>query len=524
MIFRRCLNAVLPLVFAISFAEAASDKSGLDHWLNNEVVPYVRTQLLEHPRFKGETVMFVVLEGNAPASVSNAFTLSLRDRLLNAAVETAGVKIGWQQGQPSAPSGSAEIDCTRNDVHYYIGLQVSRALDGSHTISVRAVDREDKGWVTGFGKTWRGNLNRLQREAVQQTRIDPSFIGARDVPFSLAQTDLMAQHLAHELSCSLLQQRNGNYVVSTTSGTPNDAGDDLEINDAFRDAIGLIGNNIALNAAIEITSDESLANARLSGEAHQIDGGLFQYWLTITPTGDNTELGTLSASAYVLAPNTRLAGSTTAPVPEQENPEAIRNVRVPVQRRITVSIPNAGRDALLGPLSISAPTSPDACEPDTRNVVHSSTYWSRGRQCSFLSANTNSDAIVFVIEHQPQLGLVRVSDRDCRDRTLARIVRAGQTLRIPIAYSQAGTGQSRQTVDWFVTPGSDTYYAIAISDAKAARRLANHIDRLPMRCGRNSRPGLTGRPLRNWLDDFAMLAANASGHIDWRAIEIQDVL
>jgi hypothetical protein len=508
MISRQCLGAVLLTVTAMPFAQAASDKSGLDHWLNSELVPYVRTQLLEHPRFKGETVMFVVLDGNAPASVSNAFTLSLRDRLLNAAVETAGVEIGWAQGQSPARGNSAAIDCTRNDVHYYIGLRVSRALDGGHAVSVRAVDREDKSWVTGFGKTWRGNLNRLQREAMQQTRVDPSFLGARDVPFSLAQMDLMATHLAHELSCSLLQQLDGNYVVSSVTDPATNVNDELEINGALRDAVELIGNNIASNAAIEITSDESHANARLSGKAHQIDGNLYQYWLTITPTDENARLGTLTASAYVLSPNTRLAS----------------NSGVPARRQSTISIPNAGQDALLGPLSILAPTGPDACEPDAGDFSQRSTYWSRGRQCSFLNANTNSDAIIFVMEHQPQLGLVRLSDRDCRVRTNARVVRAGQALHVPIAYSQVGNSQTRQIEDWSVTPSSDTYYAIAISDARAARRLANHIDHLPLRCGTKSQPGLTGAPLRNWLDEFATIAARSAGHMDWRAIEVKDIL
>ena len=83
---------------------AASTERNLDRWMNDELIPHVRQELQTHPRFKGETVMFVVLNDNAPATRSNALALSLRDRLLNAAVDTPGVTIGWRPGSIERPS------------------------------------------------------------------------------------------------------------------------------------------------------------------------------------------------------------------------------------------------------------------------------------------------------------------------------------------------------------------------------------------------------------------------------------
>jgi hypothetical protein len=68
---------------------AESREKDLDRWVDRDLIPYVRQQLLVHPRFKDETVMFVVLDDNTPASSTNALALSMRDRLLAAAVETA---------------------------------------------------------------------------------------------------------------------------------------------------------------------------------------------------------------------------------------------------------------------------------------------------------------------------------------------------------------------------------------------------------------------------------------------------
>jgi len=63
-----------------------------------------------------------------------------------------------------------------------------------------------------------------------------------------------------------------------------------------------------------------------------------------------------------------------------------------------------------------------------------------------------------------------------------------------------------------------------VTDAKVARRIANHMDKLPMRCSEALRPGLEDGDLRRWLNGFAMLTADASEHIDWRAIEVRNVL
>ena len=46
---------------------AESREKDLDRWVDRNLIPYVRQQLVIHPRFKNETVMFVVLDDNAYA-------------------------------------------------------------------------------------------------------------------------------------------------------------------------------------------------------------------------------------------------------------------------------------------------------------------------------------------------------------------------------------------------------------------------------------------------------------------------
>jgi hypothetical protein len=512
------LVPVVALAIALFIPQhAAAKERNLDRWFDQQLVPFVTTQLVEHPRFKNETVMFVVLENNAPASVSNALALSLRDRLLDAALNTAGVSIGWRQGARPTTRSTQAIDCTHDDVHYYIGLELSRHLDGTYGVTVRALDLEDRNWVSAFSESWKGQLSTIQRQAARESLADKTFRGARDVPFAGEETDLLAAHLAHELSCALHRETSGSYVVA--------ADRDSDTSSSIAATAELVGNNLASQDALELTNDDARINALLSGKAHRIDGALFQYWLTVTPKNPDDELSTLSASAYILMPEIRLADedspATQAPPVATNAPQTLPPAR---HTSPTISVPSAGDNPLLGPLRIFESNNATSCGDAADATVRRTTYNGSQGACSLLAATTRRDAIVFILEHQANYGLVRLGGPVCRERTSPHVVTRGQLMRYPIPYTSLGNSQAREAPDWLVSPDVDTYYAFAVTDARAARQFANHFDQLPMRCNSGLRPGLTNNALHRWLDEFAVLAARHAGHVDWRAIEVKDVL
>jgi len=489
---------VLAVLIAQSIPSVAeSREKDLDRWVDRDLIPYVRQQLIVHPRFKGETVMFVILDENAPASTTNALALSMRDRLLAAAVATQGVAIGWQQGRSGAALESSPQDCMHDDVHYYVGLELTQKLDGTYAVNVRALDLEDRNWVTGFGRRWHGKLSTSQRQAMRQERVDETFLGARDVPFTLAQTDLLAAHLAHQLSCTLKKRVEEDYVVSVDLVEPPAPG--------LEGTVELISNNLSSRQALTLSTEAAATNSILSGKAHQIDGVLHQYWVTVTPSRDTDDIAALSASAYIVLPEPTLR-------PEQPAPVVVAQTTIeppPKQAPPPVSIPNAGKDALISPLSIASPMTPSDCG------MHA---------CSMLQTEARVDSIVFFLKHQANHGLVRLGDAACRDRTSARVVRSGESLRFPIARTTTTRRNWSEVEEWNLTPDLDTYYALAVTDAKTARRIANHMDRLPLRCSDALRPGLEEDELQTWLGALAMLTARSAEHVDWRAIAIRDVL
>jgi len=505
---RRILILLTVLIAQAIPAVAQSREKDLDRWLDRDLVPYVRQQLIVHPRFKNETVMFVVLRDNAPASLSNVLVLSLRDRLLAAAVATPGVAIGWQQGRSGNSLESQSQDCTHDEVHYYIGIELTQKLDSSYSVNVRALDLEDRNWVTGFGKHWQGQLSTTQRQAMRQSRIDETFLGARDVPFTLAQTDLLAAHLAHELTCTMQKRVSDEYVVATDLREPVEPG--------LRGTVELISNNLANRQALTLSNDETRTNAVLSGKAHQIDGVLYQYWLTVTPQSEDDDITALSASAYLVLPDTQLAAK---PDPRPA-PTAVETIAV---TPASVSIPNAGKEALISPLRLSSPTTLSDCL-NSGIAIRDASYMTGVRSCSLLQTEARTDSIVFFLEHQANHGLVRLAGPECRERTKAHIARSGESLSFPIARTTTARKNWSETYDWLLEPELDTYYAVVVTDAQLARRVANHMDELPLRCSASIRPGLEDDELREWLSDFAMITARSAKHVDWRAVKVKDVL
>ncbi len=497
---KRLLILFVVLVAQSIPAVAESREKDLDRWVDRDLIPYVRQQLEMHPRFRNETVMFVVLDDNAPASSTNALALSVRDQLLAAAVATPGVAIGWRQGRGDATLESELPDCLHDNVHYYIGIELTQKLDATYALSARALDLEDGTWVTGFGRRWQGTLSTSQRQAMRQQRIDRTFLGGRDAPFSLAQTDLLAAQLAHRLSCTLQKRVEDRYVVSVDLVEPPVPG--------LEGTVELISNNLANRQALTLSGDANSANAILSGKAHRINGALHQYWVTITPSGEADDVRAVSASAYVMLPGShQFAGNGGSGADEPPGPVVTTVANRP--HVPPVSIPNAGSAAFISPLTITSPESYTECH---------------GSACSVLETRANVDAVVFFLQHQANHGLVRLADTGCRDRTAVQIARSGETVRFPIARTSTRNRDWTETHEWRVAPELDTFYALVVTDARVARRIANHLDRLPVRCASSLRPGLEDDALREWLDGLAMLTAGDARYIDWRAIEVENLL
>jgi hypothetical protein len=486
------------LVGLASLTQAASRSESLDGWLQGELLPYVRQQLTTLPRFKNESLRFVVMLDDSPKSEGSELAIRLRDTLRDAASALPGVRVVWQADLPGVGlvAGQSELDCTRHEADYLIGIELHELPAGEAEVTVRALDIAERAWVSGFSKRWQGPVTDRQRRQLNHIVDDPTFRGERNAPWNDSETDLMAAHLAYELGCSLLKQTAGQYVVAALNTNGSE--------DQTTTLVELVSNNLSGTSALKFSADSDNLNAVIEGKAHRIDGDLFQYWVTISPAESNGELATLSADAYVRIPDKYQAAMLV--------PEA------------ALQMPSSAATVLTS-FSVVRLQNQQQCLAD--HSIFAGGTNNRpgfgGVDCYALEVQTKDDAVVFFLNHQLSYGMVRLADNNCTNRTQARVARRNENLRYPLPLDSLQSGSWSVAPDWSVSPNADTYYVVASSDSKAARALSRHMERLPKRCSASVRPGLEGDDLRAWLSELEAIISHWSSVIDWRSIAVKDV-
>ena len=471
---------------------AMAREKNVERWVEKDLADYLTAELAGHPRFKSAPLRFVITKNGTPVASVDRLSLQLRDDLQRAIVDTPGVTVAWQPGKLPGRrmAASATADCSADEAQYIIGLEIRAVGKDETEVSVRALDAVENTWVAGFGMQWQGRLSRRQSRMAQQPASDRSFLGERSVPYGQTETDLVAAHLAHNLRCELMRQVSGEYVVA-----PQKGGDER-----IDSVLELVGKNITGLSSLQIAVDETQANALLQSQAHSVDGDLHQLWVTITPTDAGDGLQPISTSVYVQVPQRYMSA-----VPASSSKRAIE----------------LQSGAIFDSLRLVKLTGNSAC-PRRQQGFGTASYSTRRAECLGLEINTRDDAVVFVLNHQQNNGLVRLDDDDCDYRTAARISRAGEPMTVALPTGMMLNSWLPEN-EWQLDPDADTYYAIAVSNSKAARAISSHLDTLPRRCSESLRVGFEGAELRRWLLTLSSELERWQPFVDWNAIRIENV-
>ncbi len=259
--------------------------------------------------------------------------------------------------------------------------------------------------------------------------------------------------------------------------------------------LGLIGSYLSQSRDLSVTAVADEANVVLTARAVAIDGALHQFWVSVRPRARDSALPDVERQAYVQlrSPSRTLAvDAAPPPRPPQTLPTVQRPAPVAVVRR-------ARPDDLLASVGVVAPRDPRNCR--------SADPWRFGEGvrragnriaedgCFAIELIPQRDARVFLLNVHEDSGLVRLLPSSCR--TFGRIrtaVRRGEPLRFPAIdkgryHVLHGPGRA----------GSETFYAIAVSDRRAAERIEEHVATLDDACNAGQRTG--GPRLTAWLRD-----------------------
>ena len=140
-----------------------------------------------------------------------------------------------------------------------------------------------------------------------------------------------------------------------------------------------------------------------------------------------------------------------------------------------------------------------------------------------MQVRAERDAVVFFLNHQKNHGLVRLSRHQCRQRADARVVRANESLQMPLPINAHAQDDVSAVHDWSRTPDGDTFYALAVSNSEAAHVISRHLQQLPLRCSPAVRFGLRDEKLDEWMAELATLVSQWRDDVDWQALQVRNV-
>lgn len=442
-----------------------NSESSLQTWVDNELAPYVSQQFGQHPRFKGEPVIVVRLDGDDIQPDIDGLTRSIRDQLMDSLLKTPGVHVPWQPQQQQAQHHRRldQVQCGRNrDASYFIGVEITRTATAQFRVSVRALDVRASAWVSGFSQHWSGSLTGNELRALQVRRTDESLRGLRVLPFSAGQPDLAAAYLANNLSCLLRQQDVEDLNIKVdklVSGQQQ-----------LRTLLQLIGNNLSRYREVQVTDAVRQANFVLRGETHEIQPGLYQVWVILHPKDSGTHLGGMDTATWVRIPP---AGS----------PPGKRSVALDSR----VVQPAIARMELVR---------------HTNNSVYHDSCSNGQRGCPVLEVDVEQAGQVFVIAHGTRDGISQLAAA-C-DATIPAQAHPGRyAYRFPEARFTAS--------DW------PTVYAIAVSGVEPERQFRQLLQDVPDACSNAAGLNADAASRKQWLNRLDRLIAANRDHVVWTA-------
>jgi hypothetical protein len=464
------LFALLVLLLAAGCSQQSlrsvySTEPSLHDWVESELAPYVSQQLGQHPRFRGEPVIIVRLEGDDIQPDIDGLTRSIRDQLMDSLLKTHGVHVPWQPQQQQAQHHRRldQLQCGRiRDASYYVGIEIARSATAQFRISVRALDVRAGEWVSGFSQHWSGSLTAAELRALQERHTDESLRGLRVLPFSAGQPDLAATYLANNLSCLLRQQDVEDLKIKVATLTSDQP--------PLRTLLQLVGNNLSRYREVEVTDVGSQANFVLRGEAHMIQPDLYQVWVVLHPGDSGDHLAGMDTATYVRIPP---AGSP----PEQRS----------------VAQASRGQRPTIARMELVRHTNSSAWRNSCRD----------GQQgCPVLEVDVEQADQVFVIAHGTKDGISQLSGA-CASPVPAQARPGRYAYRFP---------ETRFTSsDW------PTVYAIAVSGAESGRQLRQLLQAVPDACSTAADMHPDAASREQWLDQLDRLIASNREHLVWTA-------
>jgi hypothetical protein len=489
-------------------------QSSLDFWLEKTLIPYLLQQFDQHPRFKGQPVLLVRMQGENVTPQIDDLTAQIRQKITDALLKRPGLDLAWRPAfQPWKHYQSLEdVSCgDSNEVRYYVGIDLGRSGESRDLyVKVRALNLVEKKWVSGFGKNWQGTATRKQSEALAREHPDEYLRGLRPLPFSDRQPDMLAAYLARNLSCLLRQGKADDLVVHVDSPAPGTP-------DMFKTTLELVGKYLTRFREVEVTADPDQANVSVVSAIHTIDQKLHQVWISARQRQGEKYLPGAETEAYVML-NTPVAIAGTNQMIPPEPIQLLQNVST--------------KPEIIGSFDLLTPRNQKFCateKPWISGVQRLSPHESLlAGSCVAIEMEITTPAYVFLVAQDARGELTRLYPSACPALAQrADWLQPGELFQFPsLSDLQAGV------LELGGSPGTERIYAIAVTSSKLADTFADRIDEIQSLC----RPGRkfpdmleannfqrSQRHIKHWQNYLAQLSQQYPGQLEWREFSFRHI-
>ena len=370
--------ALLVMLAPLTAADSGLLSGSLGRWLDTEVLPELGRTLGAHPRFKGETIKLVSLEGGQPTDRATRLHEAVEAHLTQRLLATSDVRIAWSD-QPRNRCGVVEQPA------YLLGVEIDP--DGSyyHRLNIRMIDVNESVWVSGVSHSWRGRLTATENAALRQA-VTKASAGSVERPLPVRSGREIAKILHRHLSCAHPQGLDGPVFIAH--------GDDADANRI----LASLRTELATTPIAALSGDEESADWVLGLESSAAGTGTQIHQLGLLLTERSRGVTQQVATVYV-------SGGRSAPTHPTE-----RIAETPYR-------PAMPAGALLTELRLHAAEDEGVC--DTRKA--------RGNQCAEVGFELLTPAYLFVLSSYSR----RLSSTTC-ERTLVEASAGERRFRIRV--------------------------------------------------------------------------------------------
>lgn len=453
----------------------------LDKWVDTELTPYLKKELVENPKFNKQPVLIVAMNNGEVLPQIDELRTHIRTRVNDALISTAEINLinrAPRRAQAHHRSLS-QLECgDTQQIRYYVGIDVQQSsLSSLMNVSVRAVDgMYSNAWVSGFGLNKEMEMSSRQINAAKKARTDEYLRGLRVLPFNSNEPDLLASYMAHNISCLIRDKAMKEFRLSMTREGKSTPSTDTTVN--------LIGSYLTRFNEVSVAGKKENANTFLKMKLHPVDlaNGMYLMSADVERIIDGKRIGGLATQSYIyinpnqLRDNDYTDAMTATPTMSQPG-FASSGSGINIQRPTQTN----GQD-IIKELSIVTPNNMNDCSSfrpfrnGTKKTAAKATL--KSGNCFAINLQTRWAAKVYLLHEGADGKVHRLQPTECGIlKGTPAAIEAGQTLRFPAELSQA------KVINLDNNVGTENIYAVAITDQNVTHRFEGVFNAFPDICG-----------------------------------------